>query len=115
MAYYTTAIAAQNTSVYICDIRVPSGRDEWFANVAATGAVFGGGTVTFQGSIDGGTTKFTLKQDGSSVDATLTAAGSVNLRCGYPAKSGVPFKLYATIATATTPAIPIIVLDNFGA
>lgn len=117
MAIYTAAIAAQNTSIYLCDIRVPSGRDTWFANVAlgtGAGTDFGGGTVLLQGSINGGTTKFTLTQDGTATAASFTAAGACNLRCGYPAKPGIPFKLYATIATATSPVVAIAVLDNFG-
>lgn len=115
MSIYTGAISAQNTSVYLCDIEKPRGSDEWFANVVlgtGAGTDFGAGTVLLQGSINGGTTKFTFTQDGSATAASFTAAGSCNLRCGWPATNSTQLKLYATIATATNPVIAIAVIDN---
>lgn len=110
MAKYTATLSAQNTSVYVCEIQKPRANGSWFANACA-GGTFGTGTVTFNLSFDDGVTLYPLPQDGAASVAALTAIGSVNLRCGFVdnlAKS----KLYASIGTATNPAITITVQDN---
>lgn len=114
MAKYTATIIAQNTAIYVCDIIKPRHADEWFANAMASGAVFGGGTVTWNMSFDSGTTLIPMTQDGTATAATQTAAGSVNLRSGHLQSTvGVPpAKIYASIATATTPTIPLTVFTN---
>lgn len=114
MAKYTAALAAQNTSVYVCDILKPRGFPEWFAN-AMVGGTFGAGVVTFGISFDGGSTIYTLTQDGTATAATATATTtgnfSINLRTGWTGDL-VDAKLYASVATATTPNLVITVLDN---
>jgi hypothetical protein len=108
---YTATLSAQNTSVFICDIQIKrDGASEWFANAMASGT-FGGGTVSFQISPDGGATKFTPHSDGTNVAATLTSAGLLNLRCGQT-NTNTCLKLYATIGSATTPSVSITVADN---
>lgn len=115
MSFYTASLVAQNTNVYLCDIVKPRGADEWFANVIAgytASDTFGTGTVTYSISFDGGTTFAGLNQDGTATAATQTAAGTINLRCGWPADNTIKPKLYAAIATATNPVIHIAVMDN---
>lgn len=114
MAKYTATIIAQNTAIYVCDIVKPRHADEWFANVGTSGAGFGGGTVTWNISFDSGSTLIPMTQDGSATAATQTAAGFINLRAGHmqPTVSVVPAKLYASIATATTPTVPLIAFTN---
>lgn len=114
MAKYTAALSAQNTSVYVCDIHQPRGFDSWFANVMATGT-YGGGTVTYNLTFDGGSTLIPFNQDGTATAATQTAAGALNIRCGFAnsqAASTQIAKLYASVATATSPSLVITVLDN---
>ena len=76
----------------------------------ATGT-FGGGTVTFNITFDSGTTLIPLTQDGTATAATQTAAAALNLKCGCSDTNTNP-KLYASIATASTPSIAITVIDN---
>lgn len=110
MAKYTATLSAQNTNVYVCDITKPRTLGEWFANACVTGT-FGTGTVTFNISFDSGSTLIPLTQDGTATAATVTAAGSINLKCGY---TGVlaNAKLYASVGAAATPSLAITVLDN---
>jgi len=115
MSLYTASLVAQDTSVYLCDIVKPRGADEWFANVISgyvAGNTFGTGTVTYSVSLDGGTTKVGINQDGTATAATQTAAGTINLRFGWPADNINEAKLYASIATATNPVVNIAVMDN---
>lgn len=114
MAKYPATIIAQNTAIYVCDIIKPRHADEWFANVMTTGTGFGGGTVTWNLSFDNGSTLIPMMWDGTATAATQTAAGAGNLRSGHmqPTVSVVPAKLYASIASATTPTIPLIAFTN---
>ena len=110
MSIYTATLSAQNTSVYVCDMKKSRNNNDWFANVAATGT-FGSGTVSFQVSHDGGTTKLTMNQDGTATAASLTAAGALNLRGGVSDTNTAP-KLYATIGAATNPSLTIVAITN---
>jgi hypothetical protein len=110
MARYTATLSAQNINVYMCDIIKPRSFDTFFANAMANGT-FGGGTVSFNISFDNGTTLFPLTQDGVATAASLTAIGTVNIRCGWSGTLGNA-KLYASIGTATSPSLTIIVMDN---
>jgi hypothetical protein len=107
---HTATISAQNTSVKVANIGVRNNANNWFANIMATGT-FGTGTVSFQISPDGGVTKFTLNQDGTTTAASLTAAGCINVATGY-IRNNEQLELYATIGTATNPSIAITVVDN---
>lgn len=110
MAIYTATLSAQNTSVYVCDLNKSRNNNDWFANAMATGT-FGTGTVSFQISYDGGTTKLTMNQDGTATAASLTAAGALNLRGGVSSVNAGA-KLYATIGAATNPSVTVIVITN---
>lgn len=107
---YTTNLAAQNTSVKVCDIIRRREADDWIATVVLTGT-FGSGTVSLQISTDGGTTKATLNQEGTATAASATAAIALNIKCGN-SSTNEPAELYATIATATNPDVDIVVYDN---
>lgn len=111
MAKYSAALTAQNTSVYVCDIVRRRDANDWFGSVLLSGG-FGGGTVTLSVSPDGGTTKIALNQDGTATAATATAAIVLNIKAGNSSKLADTLKLYASIATATTPTVAIVVYDN---
>lgn len=112
MGIYSGVLVAENTSVKLCDIQKPRGFDSWFANVAINGSAFGGGTVSLHISFDGGTTKYPINQDGTASAASVTAAGAVNIRCGWTGVNQTTASLYASIGAATTPSLTIYVLDN---
>lgn len=112
MAIYTAVLTAQSTSVYLCDIVKNRAFPEWFANGTVTGNFGTTGAVAFQISYDGGTTKSTLQQDGTATAASLTAVGTINLRCAGMSNNNQPVELYATIGTATTPSVAITLQDN---
>ncbi len=111
MARYTATLAAQNTSVFVCNVNRPRNQPAWYATASATGD-FGSGTVTWQGSIDGGSTKFDLRDDSTGTVAALTAAGMNNLRLCSPAVNSETLQVYATIAPATNPNISLAIHDN---
>lgn len=110
MAKYTATLSAQNTSVLICRANKPRHANNYFISIFATGT-FGTGTVTFEGSVDGGTTKAPLKDNGGAV-ASLTAAGNVNIELGNSDALQDTLSIYATIATATDPSLAITAYDN---
>lgn len=112
MSTHRNSLTAQNTSTKICHVHKPRYADFYFISILASGD-FGGGTVTLQGSVDGGTTKIPLK-DALGNAATLAAAGNVNLTLGVPNTNTVHFDIYASIGTATTPSISITAFDNLG-
>lgn len=116
MAKYTGTISAQNTSVYLCDVVRPHNQPYWYASICvgtAAGNTFGTGTVTIQGSTDGGTTKFTIMNMAGTA-ASFTAAGMLNVALGGPSSNidTEQLKLYATIGAATNPALAVAVFDN---
>lgn len=110
MARYTSTLSAQNTSVLLCSVERRHDAGEFFATISASGT-FGGGTVVLGLSFDDGVTIIPLNQDGTATAASLTALSAVNIRLGN-SKTNTPPKLYASIATATTPSIAINVIDN---
>lgn len=111
MAKTTTAISADGT-VLIGTLVQKHPWNNCRVGVHVHGT-FGGGTVTFQYSLDGGTTKANLR-DGSSTAATAvsyTASGGFTL--DFPlATGGTPITLYAVLAGATAPAINAYVVDQ---
>ncbi len=111
MAKYTGTLSAQNTSVKLCDVTKPTHAESWYATAIATGT-FGTGTVTFQGSVDGGSTKFDLRDCSSGSAAALTAAGMNNLQLGNPDSNLDSLSIYATIGAATNPSLTITLFDN---
>lgn len=116
MAKYQSSLVAQNTSVFLCDVTRPHDETYWYASIFAGGTGttdFGGGTVTIQASIDGGTTKITVNNMAGTA-ASFTAAGMLNIALGGPGNNiaADQLKLYATIATATNPVVPVTVYDN---
>lgn len=111
MSLYTGTLSAQNTSVQLCTIEKPRAYEYWYANVSITGT-FGTGTVTLYLSLDGGTTRVPLVYDGTATSAAVTAAGVVNVKCGWPAVNTTTATLWAGIGAATNPSISISVLDN---
>lgn len=107
MAKYTTSITADGTNE-ICTVHKPRDLDAWVATLHAFGT-FGGGTLSYQISTDGGTTKTTMK-DLTGVAYSTTTADAINVELGV----GDNIKIYAVLSGATNPAITVHVADNTG-
>lgn len=105
-------LSAQNTSVLVAKANKPRSADTYYASIFVSGT-FGNGTVSLQGSPDGGTTKITLA-DANGDAMTFTANGMKNVSLGCANKISEELEIYASIATATSPAISIAVFDNKG-
>lgn len=111
MGLYTARITAQNTSVYLCDVHKKRDLLMWVGTMGAYGT-FGGGTITWQISIDGGTTKMGLKDlTGNTHTSTAEDNFTENLAGGHSADDG-PLQLWVSIGAATNPNITVFCSDN---
>lgn len=74
---------------------------------------FGGGTLTFQYSFDGGTTKATLKDGAgsSATDVSYTASGGFTWDSPV-STGGTPINLYAVLSGSTSPDIDVRIIDQ---
>lgn len=74
---------------------------------------FGSGTVTLQVSIDGGTTKITVK-DVLGNNVSLSANGYQNFVLGNPSTDlgADQITLYATLVGSTNPSLTVALFDN---
>ena len=109
MAKYTTSISADG-SVYVCHVNKKRDFFTWQATILAYGT-WGGGTITWQISPDGGTTKIPLKDiSGASITSNADDNFTVNLG-GGSTNSDAP-QIWATLASATGASINIVVYDN---
>ena len=97
-------------NVFLTTIGKRTGVDMYEATIAVYGT-FGGGTVTLQGSPDGGTTKINLRDISGSV-VSITSDDVFNVRLGYANKLGDELMLYANMSGSTTPAVTVDVFDN---
>lgn len=78
---------------------------------ALLGGDFGGGSVSFSVTLDGGVTLYPLT-DLTGSQPTFTASQAVPIsNLGDPEVGGV-YELYATLSGATSPDLNITVVDN---
>ena|SRR6185437_13184733 len=111
MSKYTVTVTGDG-DFYIADVNKKRGLTEWLGTFNAYGT-FGGGTITFKISTDGGTTKVPL-QDYQGNSITLSANGNFNSVLGNAStNSGAP-KLYATMAGSSSPSVVVDLLTNNG-
>lgn len=107
---YTTQITAQNTYKYLCTIRKKRDLVNWMGAMLAYGT-WGGGTVTWYISPDGGTTKIPWKDiSGNSYSATADDNFTTNWGRGST-NNDMP-QIYVGIGAATNPSITIECYDN---
>lgn len=98
MAKISSTTFTTNTTTLLCQIVRPRGLMDWKLMVSVFGT-WGGGTMTFQISPDGGTTKITL-DDGSST-VSLTANRVIDIHPGSRAQNDPPLLLYGTLSGST--------------
>lgn len=110
MANYRTTISANTTGTAVITVHKPRSTTNWFATFAAYGT-FGGGTLSYAFSPDGGTTKVTLK-DGSGSAYSATSNDVVNLPLGVANHLGKEPIIYVVLSGATTPSITVDAYDN---
>ena len=74
---------------------------------------FGSGTITFQYSFDGGTTKATIKEGPgtSATDISYTASGGFTW-ISPVSTGGAPILLYAVLSGSTAADIDVYVVDQ---
>lgn len=110
MANYRTTISANTTATAIVTVHKPRTLTEWVATINAYGT-FGGGTLSYLLSTDGGVTKTTMK-DLTGIIYSTTSADNINVNLGVANHNGYEPIIYAALSGATNPAINIDVLDN---
>lgn len=110
MAKRTTQTLLANGTLALGAVRKKRDLDSWTGLFVAYGT-WGSGTLTWQFSPDGGTTKLTIK-DLSGNDITSTADDNFLTNFATGSSNDDPIFLYATLAGATNPNIKVIVYDN---
>lgn len=111
MTKYAVTVTA-NQDYYICDINKKRDFYEWFATLLAYGT-FGGGTLTYKISPDGGATKITLK-DASGTNVTSAAEDNFTMNLTGSANNGDAPELYVTMAGSAGANVNVVVYDNNG-
>lgn len=111
MAKYTaTLTTAAGSEVFICNVNRKRDLVAWTATFFCQGT-FGGGTVNWLISPDGGTTKMPLYDNsGAAITSTTTDNFTVNLGSGTT-NSDCP-KIYATLAGSAGATVLVSVFDN---
>lgn len=104
------SISADGTYL-IATVQTPkTGGEPWIGTVFI-GGTFGGGTITFQSSPDGGTTKIP-ETNLSGAAFSMTTAGSVQVSLGNADVTANQIKLYAVMTGSTSPTVTATVFDN---
>lgn len=111
MTKYVVNITS-NADFYIADVNKKRDFYEWFGTFISYGA-WGGGTITYKISPDGGTTKIAL-QDASGTSITSTADDNFTVNLANGSRNSDAPKLYASMAGATTPNVNVVLYDNNG-
>ena len=112
MAKYTTVLSGNTTGTLIVKALKPRDLNYWCATLNAYGN-FGGGTLSYAISTDGGNTLVILKDYGG---ATYTATANDVVPIGPigtgSTNSDAPL-IYAVLSGATAPSLTIDVMDVF--
>ena len=108
---HTRTITTNDSDTLLCPVVGRKGSDGYTATIVVTGT-FGSGTIALKLSVDGGTTKVSLKdQNGDAIAITANDAVQIPVM-GFGAElDGAPL-LYASLSGATNPSLTVTVLDN---
>lgn len=109
MSRHTSTITADGDTL-IASVVKPRGANNWMATIYAYGT-WGGGTITWKVSTDGGTTKIPMKTI-SGTSMTSNANDEFGTNRGNPGKNTETTNLYATMAGSSTPSVTVDVDDN---
>ena len=109
MAKFTTTLAADGTAD-LGMVHKKHDADSWFSLFFVYGT-WGGGTLAWKWSPDGGTTKLDMKDlSGSAMTSTANDSFSSNFATG--AKNTDKVHLYAVLTGSTSPSLTIGYFDN---
>lgn len=108
---FTNSITT-NVQTYICDIH--RRKDTWVYIVTLYAAgTFGGGTISWNWSPDGGTTILPIKSAaGTAITSTANDSFNVQFGNGDDILSANQLKIYATMAGAISPVVTVGAIDN---
>lgn len=112
MADYKAPLITVDGTYPIVYVHKPRNATEWVATINAYGT-FGGGTLSYSISTDGGTTKTQMK-DLTGTAYSTTTADAINVILGVPSNNVAARQtiLYAVLSGSTSPSLSIDVLDN---
>jgi hypothetical protein len=110
MAKYTATLTTASASAFVCNVNKKREFEQWVATFVPYGA-FGGGTVNFLVSPDGGTTKIPL-YDASGVAITSTANDNFTVNLGGGTTNSDALQIYVTITGSTGATVTVAVYDN---
>lgn len=82
----------------------------YYGTIIAAGT-FGGGTLTFTVSPDGGATKVPMKDITGNV-TSLTAGGMANVPFGVGSRIDDGIQVFATMTGSTTPSVTVSIFSN---
>lgn len=107
---YTQPLTTAAPTQKLCNAVKASDTDFFLGSFFVTGT-FGSGTVTLNGSMDGGVTLIPLKDvNGSAI--SLTAAGMFTFMLGTSNNINDQMELYASIAGSTGASVNATLFDN---
>lgn len=107
MSKYSVTISS-NGDYKIGVAKRPNNLDLYMATIMVSGT-WGGGTIAWKVSPDGGTTKLTMK-DASGTAYASTADDNFTINLGNGDTESPQF--YASLTGATSPSLTITVFDN---
>lgn len=110
MAKYTATLTTASASTFVCNVNKKRDFEQWIATFVCWGA-FGSGTVNWQMSPDGGTTKIALF-DASGTAITSTAADNFTVNLGGGTTNTDALQIYATLTGSTGATVNLAVYDN---
>ena len=107
----TTTTLTADGSVLIAYLRKARVHTQYLGTEYAYGT-FGGGTLSFYLSPDGGTTKIPLTLTPGGTGVALTSDGTVVYTLGTPSTNSTQITLWATLAGSSGASITILHCDN---
>lgn len=110
MSKYTAVLTTAAPSTFVCNVNKKRDFEFWQATCFATGT-FGGGTVNWLISPDGGSTTVPM-YDASGVAYTSTANDNFNAIIGGGSTNSDCVKIYATLTGSTGASVALAVFDN---
>lgn len=113
--FASPALAGQSTNTITADGTVKVGncykRNELCEATIYANGTFGSGTIAWEWSVDGGTTKQPIK-DMTQVAMTSTEDDSFGVKFGQANNTAKDLGIYATMSGSTTPSVTVGILTN---
>ena len=112
MAKNVILLTAQNTPMLVQQVKkINRELNNFIATILAYGT-FGGSTLNFYLSPDGGTTLIPITPAPGGTAATLTANGMLQLNIGHPSTNSDLFGIYAQLTGGSGATVTVASYDN---